>query len=63
MDGAHTGPAGSAAMDPGSPTASAVDLTDISTVEEVAAPGAAPVSSTSPSSNIEALGLWAFDLV
>ena len=60
--GAHTGPAGSAAMDPGSTTASAVDLTDISTVE-VAAPGAAPVSSTSPSSNIEALGLRAFDLV
>ena len=58
MDGAHTGQAGSAAMDPGSPTASAVDLTDISTVEV-----AAPVSSTSPSSNIEALGLWAFDLV
>ena len=37
--GADTGPAGSAAMDPGSPVASTVDLTDTSKVEEVATPG------------------------
>lgn len=55
--GADTGPAGSAAMDPGSPTASTVDLTGVSKVERVAATGSKLSGSTSPSSDVGALGL------